>query len=199
MGIDDRDYMRERGRAKDWSMGTRRAGRSSNAPSQWLAKILVWLVIALVLFTVFKQFDTRLSHRSELASVATEFPPTGEVRWFIAPSNEPGGVAPLSITGSHDAGTNVIVRLDNWDTRAPVAMIPIRGGETAHIQIPLGRYRLMYSANAAWHGEAKIFGDVQEAVEPLEFYRTGAQVMGHTVELNSRLNGNMKTKPVGLF
>ncbi|MGZ5272043.1 MAG: ATP-dependent metallopeptidase FtsH/Yme1/Tma family protein, partial [Ramlibacter sp.] len=27
--------------------------------NQWFSKIAVWLVIALVLFTVFKQFDTR--------------------------------------------------------------------------------------------------------------------------------------------
>ena len=27
--------------------------------NQWFSKVAVWLVIALVLFTVFKQFDTR--------------------------------------------------------------------------------------------------------------------------------------------
>jgi cell division protease FtsH len=27
--------------------------------NQWFSKIAVWLVIAMVLFTVFKQFDTR--------------------------------------------------------------------------------------------------------------------------------------------
>lgn len=179
-------------------MGTRRVNRSSNAIRQWLIKTAVWVAIGTGLFAITSQLPN-IKQRFGKASVATEFPRTGEVRWFIAPSNEPNGVAPLSITGSHDAGKNVIVRLDNWDTRAPVAMIPIRGGETASLQVPLGRYRLMYSANAAWHGEAKIFGDVQEAVDPLEFYRTGTQVMGHTVDLNSRLNGNMKTKPAGFF
>ena len=29
--------------------------------NQWFSKVAVWLVIALVLFTVFKQFDTRIS------------------------------------------------------------------------------------------------------------------------------------------
>ena len=29
--------------------------------NQWFSKVAVWLVIAMVLFTVFKQFDTRTS------------------------------------------------------------------------------------------------------------------------------------------
>ena len=32
--------------------------------NQWFSKIAVWLVIAMVLFTVFKQFDTRTSAAS---------------------------------------------------------------------------------------------------------------------------------------
>ena len=32
--------------------------------NQWFSKVAVWLVIALVLFTVFKQFDTRPSANS---------------------------------------------------------------------------------------------------------------------------------------
>lgn len=199
MGIDDRDYMRERDKSKDWSMGTRRVSQSSNGERQWFSKVVVWLVTFLILFTVFKKLDNRGNHKPERASVAADFPITGEVRWFIATSDEPGRSGPLTITGFRDARSNVIVRLDNWDTRTLVAMIPIRGGETASIQVPLGRYRLMYSANPAWHGETQLFGDVQETVEPLEFYRTGAQVIGHTVDLNNRPDGNLKTKPAGFF
>ena len=31
----------------------------SSLNNQWFSKIAIWLVIAMVLFTVFKQFDTR--------------------------------------------------------------------------------------------------------------------------------------------
>lgn len=203
MGLDDRDYMRERERARqrarDWSINARRGGRPSDSFGQWIAKVFIWLVIALVLFSVFKQFETRRTQRPELTRTWADFPLTGHVRWFIAPSSDPGSLAPLSITGARDVRTNVIVRLDNWDTRAPVAIIPIRGGETANIQIPLGRYRLVYSADTEWNGDAKMLGNVQEAIEPLEFYRTGTQVIGQNVDLNGRLNGNMKTKPAGFF
>lgn len=198
MGIDDRDYMRERGQGKDWSMGTRRVSRASKIMGNRFVKAVVGVFIASSVFAILNQLPN-IKHRFQKSSTTTEFPRTGEVRWFIAPPSEPNSVAPLSITGSHDAGKNVIVRLDTWDTRAPVAMIPIRGGETANLQIPLGRYRLMYSANAEWRGEVKIFGDVQEAVNPLEFYRSENQVTGYAVDLNSRLDGNMKTKPAGLF
>ncbi len=84
----------------------------------------------------------------------------------------------LTITGFAEAGRHVVVRLDTWEAHAPVAMIPIRSGETATLLVPLGRYRITYAPNAAWQGEFKLLGEAREGIEPLEFYRTGNQCWG---------------------
>jgi len=82
---------------------------------------------------------------------------------------------------------------------APIVMIPIRSGETATLQVPLGRYRITYAPNAAWQDVFKLLGETQEGIEPLEFYRTGNQRMGLRIDLNGRLNGNLKTRRVSFF
>ena len=145
-------------------------------------KLLIKIVLfaAAVLFFyknmfIYKKTDHKSIQDSEVPAIASEFPQTGDVRWFIATRNEPGGLAALTIVGSRDIGKNIIVRLDTWDSHTPVAMIPIRGGETANLQVPLGRYRFTYSVNPAWHEGAKIFGDAQEALDPLVFYLNETQ------------------------
>ena len=39
----------------------------------------------------------------------------------------------------------------------------------------------------------------QEGIEPLEFYRTGNQRMGRRIDLNGRLNGNLKIRRASFF
>lgn len=97
---------------------------------------------------------------------STPFPETGAVRWFIpAPANGVNDTAPLTITGFAETGRHVVVRLDTWEAHAPIVMIPIRSGETATLQVPLGRYRITYAPNAAWQGEFKLLGEAQEGVD----------------------------------
>ena len=61
--------------------------------------------------------------------------------------------------------------------------------------------RITYAPNAAWQGEFKLMGEAQEGIEPLEFYRTGNgnQRMRHHIDLNGRLNGNLKTRRASFF
>lgn len=73
----------------------------------------------------------------------------------------------------------IVIKEEMLKSHAPVVMIPIRSGETATLQVPLGRYRITYAPNAAWQGDFKLLGEAQEGIEPLEFYRTGNQRMGH--------------------
>lgn len=84
--------------------------------------------------------------------------------------------APLTIKGLAETGRHVVVRLDSLEGHAPIVMIPIRSGETATLQVPLGRYRITYAPNAAWQGEFKLLGEAHEGIEPLVFYWTGNQL-----------------------
>lgn len=93
----------------------------------------------------------------------------------------------------------MVVRLDTWEGHAPIVMIPIRSGETATLQVPFGSYRITYAPNAAWQGEFKLLGEAQEGIEPLEFYRSGNQRMRRRIDLNGRLNGNLKMRRASFF
>lgn len=154
------------------------------------------LVIGAMFWTRWPDIPARFLTRFASAP----FPETGSVRWFTPVAvNGAGDVAPLTITGLAEAGQHVVVKLDTWEAHAPIAMIPIRGGETATLQVPLGRYRISYAPNASWQGEFKLQGEAREGVEPLEFYRAGNRLMGHRIDLGGRINGNFKIRRSSFF
>lgn len=221
MSIDGRDYMRNRDQVSDIEFRrfrmseqqkTRQAkqlkqrfAKYSDSPNRvavpktaWKRFFLILLVLGMgtMLLNRVSEISVYLQSRQAKAPFAV----TGAVRWFIpAPANGVNDTAPLTITGFAETGRHVVVRLDTWEAHAPIVMIPIRSGETATLQVPLGRYRITYAPNASWQGEFKLLGEVQEGVEPLEFYRTGNQRMGHRIDLNGRLNGNLKTRRASFF
>lgn len=221
MSIDDRDYMRNRNRDADIEARRFRTSEqqkirqaeqlkqrfqkysgSSNRvavpKAGWKCFFLILLVLTMGAMLLKRMPNISAYFQSRQAKAP--FPMTGAVRWFIpAPVNGVGDVAPLTITGFADAGHHVVVKLDTWAAHAPVAMIPIRGGETVTLQVPLGRYRISYAPDASWQGEFKLQGEAQEGIEPLEFYRTGNQLMGHRIELNGRINGNLKIRRASFF
>lgn len=167
-------------------------------PLRWKHLFLIALAISVgtVLLTRLPQLSTLFLSKYE----TVQFPPTGTVRWYIpAPVNRTNDVAPLSIKGLVGVGQDLVVRLDSWEARTPVAMIPVRGGETATLQVPFGRYRISFAPNATWQGEFMLRGETQEGVEPLEFYRSGNQIMGQRIDLNGRVNGNLKTRRTSYF
>jgi hypothetical protein len=221
MSIDDRDYTRNRNQASDMESRRfrtseqqkqrqadqlkQRFAKFSNFPNRvavpkagW--KRFVLIVLVLVMGAMLLKRVPQISAYFQSRQAKAPFPMTGAVRWFIpAPANGANEAAPLTITGFAEAGRHAVVRLDTWEAHAPVVMIPIRSGETATLQVPLGRYRITYAPNAAWQGELKLLGETQEGIEPLEFYRTDHQRMGHRIDLNGRLNGNLKTRRASFF
>lgn len=104
-------------------------------------------------------------------------------------------MAPLSIRGSENATKNIVVKLDDWNSGETIVVIPIRGGETAKLEVPFGRYR-MTAASDARKGGMQMGRDAYEALEPIEFFRTSTGISGAMLDLNGRIDGNLKTKPV---
>jgi hypothetical protein len=221
MSIDDRDYMRDRHGASDTEArrfrtseqqkarqaealksrfaGYNRASRGLAVPKARRSRfflIALVLVIGAMFWTRWPDIPARFLPRF----ASNPFPETGAVRWFTPVAvNGVGDAAPLTITGLAEAGQHVVVKLDTWEAHAPIAMIPIRSGETATLQVPLGRYRISYAPNASWQGEFKLQGGAREGVEPLEFYREGNRLMGHRIDLGGRINGNLKIRRSSFF
>jgi cell division protease FtsH len=64
--------------------------------NQWFSKIAVWLVIALVLFTVFKQFDTRGGRRRQRTVGYSDFLEEVRGKRIKAASSRKARAAPKS-------------------------------------------------------------------------------------------------------
>lgn len=190
MGLADRDYMRER-HTSARLRASRLVRPAPGAAIPWWRIVLVAAVLAVVFFVV---------KYSAVSRRVVAFPSTGEVLWYR--EVRVGQTAQLMVVAPPQDSENFVLLLDEWEGKAPVAMIPVRSGETAVVQVPLGRYRLTIANGKMWQGWDKKFGlggDTRVAVAPLEFYRQNGVVMGHRIELAKRFDGNLQTRPAGWF
>ncbi|MBZ8142797.1 hypothetical protein CLD22_23240 [Rubrivivax gelatinosus] len=183
MGIQDRDYWKEDTRRP--AMARPATGAARLVPVSWRPWLL-WLAL-LALGTAGAAAWLKLRQ-------GQPFPPTGTVHWYVALPDVP--MAPLTLQAP--AGrSHYTVRLDDWVSGAPLALIPVRAGETARLQVPLGRYRVTVAKGLAWQGVDASFGyrsRHQQSTQPLEFYRIGNQTFGHTITLET-LAGNLPMAP----
>ncbi len=189
MGIQDRDYFWERRNASV----KRTSGFGRSRKSGWLARLtkspwVIWIAL-LVAGTLVAKLGLTISRES------IPFPPTGAAFWYVKDSEGPR--APLTIHGAPTTGAEHVIRLEQWESRAPVVLIPVRGGERAQLSMPLGTYRLVIISGRGWRGPDRLFAwgtASKESVHPLSFHRSGAALSGHTIQLEV-LNGNLETRP----
>ena len=193
MGIQDRDYMRRDGPEQrsggERGRSTASRQRGSATDRRWLTQLMYWIFGALVLFVAAKYFIERRG--------SVPFPETGDVQWY-SPQTQPR-IARLTLRAPTGAAKSFVVRLSDWATGAPLAMIPVRAGETAVTLMPLGRYRMTISKGNLWMGSARMFGvlgESHEIVDPVEFYQRANQIFGVEIELERPFAGNMATQPV---
>lgn len=213
MSLDDRDYMRyrdkessaeaaryhaseelKRRQASDLKARFARYSRGEppapkKAPVKWRRLLIVVAAVALGVAA-----GQRLPQLALTMFQPEPFPVTGAVRWVQPVAADRHDAAPLTITGFTEVGKNRVIKLEDWETKVPVALIPVRGGETATLAVPLGRYRVSFAPSALWAGEFKLKGATQEALSLLDFSRTENGFQGHIMDLNGRVNGNMPTR-----
>lgn len=182
-----------------------RSGRGAHRVGETVSRLrgFWWFVFALALACAAGYLWVRspeIIHRFQVGWLGNAtFPATGQTRWFIPVVPNAIETAQLTITGLNRVQDNIVVQLEGWESHVPIAHIPVRGGETAEVQVPLGVYRISYAPNAAWNGQAKLIGETQEAVDPLVFYRSQNAAMGHRIDLNRRINGNMRIRKTSVF
>jgi len=152
------------------------------------------LIVGIVIMLVFLAVKYLLAHRD-----SRPFPTTGDVHWYV--SDAQPRVAKLTLRARNSSSSRYFaVWLDDWASGAPVAMIPVRAGETSVTLMPLGRYRMTIAKGSTWLGPERRFGmtgDSKVAVHPMEFYRRGNQVFGHAIDLEVPFVGNLETTPTG--
>jgi hypothetical protein len=200
VGIQDRDYMRERGRRAQSGRSSAQWGASAFSHSWGLGRLgdlgtlSRVLIVGIVIMLVFLAVKHLLAHRD-----ARPLPTTGDVHWYL--SNAQPRIAKLTLRARESSSSRYFaVVLDDWASGAPVAMIPVRSGETSVTLMPLGRYRMTIAKGSTWMGPDRRFGisgDSKVVVHPMEFYQRGNQVFGHAIDLEVPFVGNLETTPAG--
>jgi hypothetical protein len=193
MGVQDREYMRNRGASAPQAGGAADRRDSTHhrpyaAGPAWLKHLAFWVIAALLVFVAFKYF---MEQRGNVP-----FPRTGDVFWYSVETRP--RIALLTLHAPADTTRNFAVRLDDWSTKAPIALIPVRAGETSKTLMPLGRYRMTISKGSGWMGSSHLFGmsgESREVLDPIEFYQRGNRTFGVQIDLEVPFQGNLETRP----
>jgi hypothetical protein len=123
-------------------------------------------------------------------------PPTGPMR-TLWEKGDGMRFAPFDVIAPSD-GINHCVRAYDAQSRKLLLELFVRSGETASLDVPIGRYELHVASGRTWYGEDSLFGP-QTAVskgEDLVFSIEGRKELGHTIELRTQVGGNYKTTPI---
>ena len=178
MGIQDRDYMRERPHKQERQRGSTNNAKEPLPP--WTPYLII--PIAVVVLVALSEHNrprpmvvtpAQASGTSEFVrtdpaleipaqeqiandAVTQDFPPSGTMQWLIQydPNLAQGEVYILDL--SNDS-TNKVVRIRD-QTGQPVAQLYIRSGEGARFNLPYGIYPSTLGMGQAWNGPEIHFG-----------------------------------------
>lgn len=210
MDLDDRDYMRERYRARkglqwnerkgrvegtwfdpvnqghDYQRGRYRPGAPRTGGAlRWIPFVLSLLISAIPAYYGLKREGWFPDPRPGLP-----FPPTGSV-------TVSAGVSPKTATSRLiviTANANAVVQLFYPASGRHVISVYVAKNDKATVPVPPGTYRMKIVEGQRWHGPKKFFGastTYETAVELVSF-RPQA---GFGIDLNRRPDGNLPTRP----
>ncbi len=210
MGIDDRDYMRERYRAR--TKETRWNDRAGRVEGAWFApvnrghdyqrgrsrssrpasgSILRWLPFGLGIVLIAIPSWHELKREGWLPDPAPElsFPESGSVT--LSAGVDPGSeMAQLAVT---TADAHAVVQLFDPGSGGHVISVYVRKNDRTTVAVPAGIYRVKIAEGQRWHGRKEFFGTstAYETVSQLMVFR---RAEGHGIDLNRRPNGNLRTR-----
>jgi hypothetical protein len=192
MGLDDRDYMRERYRKRRglppeknrfpprgvWS------ARQGHSLWRYLLPGLSLLMFAIPMFEGARRRGWLPDREPEIA-----FPDSGSVT--VARALSMRRVTSSLEVQSSDA--NAIVQFLDPDTKRHVISIYVRGNDRVRVPVPRGTYQLRLIEGVKWHGPERFFG-------PNTAYETVAQLMQFQdrravfIDLRRTPSGNLPTR-----
>jgi len=214
MGIDDRDYMRERYRKRRGLGGTRWNDRKSRVERDglWFAaknqgfdyqknrwrprsqrrslrtgRLLVSLIAVIVLAAPAWR-EIKLAGWLPDLEEPVPFPASGSVT--VNRSVDPkSAISRLHVIAARG---NAVVQLYDPATAAHVISLYVRRGEEAAIPVPPGTYRMQILEGDKWHGASRYFGisTVTQSV-PAPMRIEPATV--RTINLHRSFLGNLRT------
>ncbi|OYX60060.1 MAG: hypothetical protein B7Y89_17120 [Novosphingobium sp. 32-60-15] len=217
MGLDDRDYMRDRRRAEregarlgsaSWIDRKGRVehhglwfdakhGGHSNRTGRYRSRPRVvphpwqkWLFLLMALSILIPMYG-ELQRKGWLPDFekAVPFPQTGSV---TVPANTVGIVSRSSLT-IVTGEANAVVQLFDPATNGHALSIYVAAKSRVTVPVPSATYRMRLIEGQKWHGTTRYFG-------PNTSYETVAELMtfeprsGHIIDLHRRPGGNLRTQ-----
>lgn len=205
MGLDDRDYMRDRHRARarvgaasggawfapglrgqDYQRGRYRGSRPS------LLRHARWLIPTLCLMTyvVPMYFDAKRGGWMPDLTSGIPFPESGSVT--VATGLSQKRVTSRLTVQTSDA--NAVVQLFDPDTDEHILSVYVAGNDHVVIPAPRGTYRMKIIEGRKWHGPQRYFGPNTQ-FETVVKLMTFSKQMGNGIDLRRRIDGNLYTRP----
>lgn len=175
MAIDERDYFYEPRRFRGNPSSAVRTGAYS-----WRWAVPFWL--AVLGFGAWA-FSTGNWFRKPLP-----LPPSAPIVINV----QPGAiVSPLTIRTSSGADQrHHYIKLEDWTTATPVAVIFVRTGESVTTKIAPGTFRLRVASGQSWYGPEALFGsDTVLTTGKIALAFTPTQ--GHVIDLSPVASGNL--------
>lgn len=210
MGLDDRDYMRERGRGQHGTRWNDRKARVEQdgawfseknrgfdyqkgraAPpryrANWMSFVTAGLSILLVALPMYGAAK-RSGYMPDFAP-AKPFPESGSVT--VSPLLEHRRIrSRMKIT---TAEANALVQLYEPETNRHLLSIYVAANDSIEVPVPSGTFRVRLIEGQTWHGPKLYFGSntsYETVAELMSF--TAARVNG--VDLHRTPNGNLPTR-----
>lgn len=138
---------------------------------------------------------------SPARQVAPDFPPqafpeSGRINTYL-PGMAGKLNAPFEIKTF--AGSNYLLKMEDWGTGEDMFTVFVRGGETIEVKVPVGKYRVKYASGQTWYGHSELFGpgtSYSKANSPFEFRKTPDGYSGYTITLYKVRHGNLRTSDI---
>ena len=108
-------------------------------------------------------------------------------------------IAPFTIETSGSG--YYLVKLRDPVTKSDVIRVFVHGGDTIHVEVPLGTFELVYATGSVWYGPHRLFGDRTEcskASDYFDFYEEDGYINGWTVTLYPVYDGNLETVSIDI-
>jgi len=217
MGLNDRDYMRERRRAEskaarlgsvswvdrkgrleqhDLWFDAKNVGRSASGWRYRSASRFTphpwqkWILFLSALSILVPMFG-EMQRKGWLPDLTAPipFPQTGSVT--VARTIKLADIKSRLTVEASEA--NAVVQLFEPETNRHVLSVYVGANNRVTVPVPVGTFRMRLIEGQRWHGTTRYFG-------PNTSYETAAELMtfeprvGHVVDLHRRPDGNLKTR-----
>lgn len=194
MGLQDRDYMRNRPESHSDEFKYlynpklfRQQPTSQLQPPVSVSPIRIHALFKISLLLLIITLLTLLGIEYKRLQ---PFPETGHARWFIDPNQ--GEKSILKIEAPKSQHIKYVVQLNSVQTGKTVVQISVNAGETAVTVVPMGQYEVVTHKGVFWQGNQYMFGiagQKQKMEGTLSFFQTHDQVMGQRLLLDASFMG----------